>query len=65
MGEGQQKYQNNINAQKKEEKTGTDQFWQAQTKESVVSFEASQNARKSLKFDASSSKSDVSQRGLS
>ena len=38
MVEGQQKYLNNINAQKKEEKTDTDQIWQAQTKESVVSL---------------------------
>ena len=38
MVEGQQKYPNNINAQKKEEKTDTDQIWQAQTKESVVSL---------------------------
>ena len=38
MKEGQQKYPNNINAQKKEEKTDTDQIWQAQTKESVVSL---------------------------
>ena len=36
--EGQQKYPNNINAQKKEEKTDTDQICQAQTKESVVSL---------------------------
>ena len=38
MVEGQQKYLNNISAQKKEEKTDTDQIWQAQTKESVVSL---------------------------
>ena len=38
MVEGQQKYPNNINAQKKEEKTDTDQVWQAQTKESVESL---------------------------
>ena len=38
MVEGQQKYPNNINAQKKEEKTDTAQIWQAQTKESVVSL---------------------------
>ena len=69
MVKGQQKYPKNINPQKKE-KTDTDQIWQAQTKDSVVSrecseFEASQNARGSLKFDASSSKFDASQRGLS
>ena len=38
MVEGQQKYPNNINAQKKEEKTDADQLWQAQTKETVVSL---------------------------
>ena len=38
MVEWQQKYLNNINAQKEEEKTDTDQIWQAQTKESVVSL---------------------------
>ena len=38
MMEGQQKYPNKINAQKKEEKTDTAQIWQAQTKESVVSL---------------------------
>ena len=38
MVEGQQKYPNNINTQKKREKTDTDQIWQVQTKESVVSL---------------------------
>ena len=38
MVEGQEKYPNNINAQKKEAKTDTAQIWQAQTKESVVSL---------------------------
>ena len=51
MVEGQQKYPNNINAQKKEEKTDADQIWQGQTKESSE-FEASQNTRGNLKFDA-------------
>ena len=37
MVEGQQK-DPDINAQKKEEKADTDQIWQAQTKESVVSL---------------------------
>ena len=38
MVEGQEKYPNNINAQKKKAKTDTAQIWQAQTKESVVSL---------------------------
>ena len=38
MVERQQKYPNNINIQKKEEKIDTDQIWEAQTKESVVSL---------------------------
>ena len=38
MVEGQQKYPNNINSQKKEEKTDTDEVWQAQAKENVVSL---------------------------
>ena len=38
MVEGQQKYPDNINAQKKREKSDTDQIWQVQTKESVVSL---------------------------
>ena len=38
MAKEQQKYPNNISAQKKEEKTDTAQIWQAQTKESVVSL---------------------------
>ena len=37
MVKGQQKYPKNINPQKKE-KTDTDQIWQAQTKDSVVSL---------------------------
>ena len=38
MAEGQQKYPNNICAQKKEEKNDTDYIWQAQTKEGVMSL---------------------------
>ena len=38
MVEGQQKYPNNTNAQKKEENPDTDQIWQAQTKEGVASL---------------------------
>ena len=38
MVEEQQKDPNNIDAQKKEEKTNTDSIWQAQTKESVMSL---------------------------
>ena len=41
MVEGHQKYPNNINAQKKEEKTDIAQIWQAQTKESAVSLSLS------------------------
>ena len=48
MVEGQQKYPNNINAQKKEEKTDTDQIRQAQTKESVVSLRLAKMQQEAL-----------------
>ena len=48
MVEGQQKYPNNINAQKKEEKTDADQIWQEQTKESVVSLRLARMQEKAL-----------------
>ena len=48
MVEGQQKYLNNINAQKKEENTDTYQIWQVQTKESVVSLRLAKMQEKAL-----------------
>ena len=67
MVEGQQKYPNNINASKKEEKIDTDQIWKAQTKEGVVSLRLVKIQEEAFNptFDASSSKFDASQRGLS
>ena len=50
MVEGQQKYPNNINAQKKEEKTDTAQIWQAQTKESVVSLRLAKMQEEALRL---------------
>ena len=46
-------------------KTDIDQIWQSQIKETVVSLRQVEMQYKISKFDASSSKYDASQRGLS
>ena len=48
LAEGQQTYPNNINAQKKEDKTDIDQIWQAQTKNRVVSLRLAKKQEEAL-----------------
>ena len=63
--EGQQKYPNNIKVQNKEKKTNIDQIWQSQIKEIAVSLRQVEMQYEVSKFDASSSKYDAAQSGLS
>ena len=65
VAEEQEKYPNNIKAQNKEKKTDIDQIWKSQIKEIAVTLRQVEMQYDVSKFDASSSKYDAAQRGLS